>query len=244
MRQDKVIPAVKRYGRQEFLESVWKYKLGEHLTILAPTQNGKTTFMGDLLKHRSPRKDENPPLVLVMKPRDPVVTDLTKRLEFKRIKQWPPLPSVWNPKPPGYVLWPPHKFDPEIDDIRLRDIMRRAILDCYRKGDRILVADETYGLINELKLHKDITAVHSRGSGMGLGIWCATQKPTHIGTWAYSQAVHLFLGYDPDENARKRFAEIGGVDPDIVKHYVMNLEQYEWFYIRRNDRSMCIIEGK
>lgn len=211
--------------------------------MLAPTQNGKTTLGFDLLKHRTPTKQENPPLVLVLKPRDATVAHKIKELKYKVIRQWPPMPSIWNPKPRGYALWPKHTFDPEIDDVRLRHVMRKAVLDSYRKGDRILFADETYGLVNELKLHKDITAVHSRGAGMGLGIWCMTQKPSHIGLWAYSQAEHLFLGYDPDENARKRFSEIGGVDPDIVKYYVARLQKHEWFYIRRGDRSMCIIEA-
>lgn len=106
------------------------------------------------------------------------------------------------------------------------------------------MADETYGLVNELGLHKLVTAVHSRGAGMGTGIWCMSQKPTHIGTWAYGQAEHLFLGNDPDKRARDRFSEIGGVDPDVVKHYVASLEKYEWFYIRRTDRVMCIISAE
>lgn len=247
--RDEEIIAVQRFGRDEFLEERWDYNLGEHLTMLAPTQNGKTTFMFDLIKHRTIRKNENPPLILVMKPRDAVVSRGIKMLKFRLVRQWPPLPSIWTPKPPGYALWPKHTFDPEIDDVRLRDIMRKAVLDCYRKGNRILIADETYGLVNELKLSRDITAVHSRGAGMGLGIWCMTQKPTHIGNWAYSQAEHLFLGFDPDKRARDRFAEIGGVDPDVVKYYVARLQKYEWFYIRRSGPNggpsvMCIIESK
>lgn len=235
------LPTVVRFGRSEFLEKYWTYKPGEHLTMLAPTQNGKTTTAFDLLAHLP--KQEKPPVVLVMKPRDKTVTACVKKVGFRTIRSWPPIPTPWQ-VPKGYVLWPKHSFDPDRDDEVLSREFRKAITAAYAGGDRIVMADETYGLINELGLHKLITAVHSRGAGMGVGIWCMTQKPTHIGTWAYSQAEHLFLGHDPDKRARDRFAEIGGVDPDIVKHYVANLKKYEWFYIRRTGPVMCIIEAK
>lgn len=242
-------PKVVRFGRQEFLEKYWNHHPGEHVTMLAPTQNGKTTFMFDLLAHTN--WDVNfrgikphPPLILVMKPRDLVVSKGVKKLGFKTVKKWPPAPSIWTPKPKGFALWPPHSFDPDIDDVRLHAEMRRAILMSYKQGNRIIVADETYGLINDLKLTREITTVHTRGAGMGVSIWCMTQKPTHIGTWAYSQAEHLFIGYDPDERARDRFKEIGGVDPDIVKYEAARLQTFEWLYFRRTGRYICIIEAK
>lgn len=242
------LPAVARFGRDEFLRNYWQHKPGEHVTFLAPTQNGKTTFMFDLLAHTNWEQiyrkiKPHPPLVLVMKPRDLVVDEGAKKLEFKTVRAWPPVTSVWSPKRPGYVLWPKHTFDPDIDDVNLRREMRKAILYCYKQGNRIVVADETYGLVNDLKLMKELTAVHTRGAGMGVSLWCMTQKPTHIGTWAYSQAEHLFIGFDPDERARDRFKEIGGVNPDVVKHECARLQDFEWLYIRRTGRRMCIVQA-
>jgi hypothetical protein len=233
---------IARFGRQEFLTERWNYGAGEHVTMLAPTQNGKTTTTFDLLKHVP--KQKNVPVMLVMKPRDPTVSRGIKALKYRTVRAWPPLPSLWRPKPPGYALWPSHTFDPDKDDVLLKREMRKAVLDCYRKGDVIIVADETYGLVNELKLERELTAVHSRGAGMGVGLWCMTQKPTHIGLWAYSQAEHLFLGYDPDKRARQRFTEIGGVDPDLVEECVKGLGKYEWLYIKRTGPTMCVIEAK
>lgn len=240
---EEALPVVKQIGRQDFLENYWHYKAGEHVTFLAPTQNGKTTMIFDLLKHTHLGKDDHPPIVLVVKPRDPTVTEKLKQLDYRIVRSWPPVPSPWKPKPAGYGLWPKHSFDPDADDEAHKPIMRRAILGAYRKGNTILVADETYGLMQDLGLGNEITKVHSRGAGMGVGIWCATQKPTHIGTWAYSQAEHLFIGYDPDKRARDRFSEIGGVDPDLVKHVAANLGKFEWLYIRRTGRVMAIIKA-
>jgi hypothetical protein len=240
----KEVTPVTTFGRDEFLTRYWDYKPGEHVTMLAPTQNGKTTTAFDLIQHLP--KQQKPPVILVMKPRDKTIAKILKvapKGYFRITRSWPPLPTPWQ-VPKAYLLWPKHTFDPDTDDVRLRGEFDKAIRAAYKGGDRIVMADETYGLINELKLTRLITAVHSRGAGMGVGLWCMTQKPTHIGTWAYSQAEHLFLGHDPDKRARDRFAEIGGVDPDIVKHYVANLKKYQWFYIRRTGPVMCIVDAK
>lgn len=236
-----VMPELEVVPRGEFLTQMWpvNYATGHHVTIIAPTQNGKTYLGFQLLQHVVPPR--NPPVVLVMKPRDAEVTKWAKTLDYRRIQAWPPAPSIWRGPAPGYVLWPRHTYDPDIDDARMYREFRKAILGRYKQGNSIVVADEVLGLVDELKLGKEIRAVHTRGSGMGLGIWCMTQKPSHVGGWVYSQAEHLFLGNDPDKRNRERFAEIGGVDPEVVKHYVATLPRYCWLYIRRTGRRMCIV---
>jgi hypothetical protein len=176
-----------------------------------------------------------------MKPRDREVTKWVKALDYRRLQTWPPFRSMWRPAPPGYVLWPRHTFDPDVDDARMHREFRKAILGRYKQGDSIVMADEILGIVDELHLGKEVRAVHTRGSGMGVGIWCMTQKPSHVGGWVYSQAEHLFLGNDPDKRNRDRFAEIGGVDPEVVKHYVARLPMYHWLYIKRGGRRMCIV---
>ncbi len=76
-------------------------------------------------------------------------------------------------------------------------------------------------------------------------MWGATQKPSHIPLWAYSQADHLFIAYDPDLENRKRYDEIGGVDPGLVRHVVGQLdkERFQFLYIRRKGPRYCIVDG-
>jgi hypothetical protein len=240
VRHEPEVEQLETFGRQEFLTDRWDYRPGEHVTILAPTQNGKTTLIFELLDHLP--KQKNPPMMLVMKPRDPVVTKGLKALGYKRVQTWPPPPVTWK-KPPGYAVWPKHTFDPEVDDEIMRPPMRAALIWAYKRGDTVIVADETLGLTDDLKLGSEIRSIHTRGAGMGTGIICATQKPTHIGTWAYNNAAHLFLGYDPDKKNRERFAEIGGVNPDTVKWYVERLAEHQWLYIRRRGRKLCIVDA-
>lgn len=234
---------VQHYGRREFLDEVWEYEGGEHVTVLAPSGGGKTHLGYQLLEVTS--RPELQAIVFVMKPRDATVDRFTKRTRFRKVKVWPPpIGARLQEKPNGWVLWPEHTFDPDVDESRQRVIFRRAILDSYKRGDRILFGDETYSLENELPhgaLVKEIRTVHTKGRSMRAGMWAASQRAAWISKWAY-QAHHLFLGAEPDGDAQRRLGEIGAaVDKDLVRRIVADLERYEFLYINRDQRTMCIV---
>lgn len=225
--------------RSEFIEERFQYFAGEHVTIIAPTTGGKTTLVYDLLSVVA--TPAVPAVSLVMKPRDPVVRRYSRQLGFQIVRTWPPTPSPFK-RPPGWTLWPRHRFDPDRDNQRLFDEFRRCVLDCYRRGNRTIFADEIAGLTGELGLQSITDTVWMRGASMGCGLWAATQRPRHVSLHAYTQAHHLLLSRTPDKRDRDRFSEIGGVDPDLVKSVVASLQKYQWLYIRRDDSAMCIVD--
>ncbi len=239
MAEQLTAPALVRFPRPEFLAERWDYRPGEHVTLLAPTQSGKTTLALQLLN--ATVSEQLPGVVLVVKPRDAVVERLRRQAGFKVVRSWPPVRIPGAGPPRGYVLWPRLQFDPKHDNALLYAECRKAILDSYRRGNRILFCDETYRL-STLNLDPEMITVWASGASMGTGIWAATQRPAMIPQWAYSQAEHIFIAYDPDRRARQRYDEIGGVDPDLVRSAVVNLGQYEWLYIRRTGRTVCVIE--
>jgi hypothetical protein len=113
--------------------------------------------------------------------------------------------------------------------------------DLYVKGNAIIFDDEAVSLVREMDLKTDLVRIWTKGRSVDCGLWAATQRPSLVPLEMYDQATHLFLAYDPDERNQKRFAEIGGVDPDLVAHVVARLPRFHWLYIRRSDRKLCVV---
>jgi hypothetical protein len=235
--------SVEVVDRKEFLYERFDYTTGQHVTFLGPTQAGKTTLAFGLLK--AVATPEVPAYVIVLKPRDRVVTDWAKTAKFRVIRDYPPPPNLTKfVKPPGYIVWPRHTFDedPRIDDARLGIVFSRTLAGLYKKGDVIVFADEVFGLSNELGLDRRLNTIWSRGASMGCGLWASSQRPYSIPQLAYGSAEHLFLANDPDKRSRDRYGEIGGIDPDLVKELTSKLEKYQWLYVRRTGPEICIVD--
>jgi len=235
-------PEIETYDRQTFYHDIWDYAPGEHVTILAPTGGGKTQIAYELLGYTA--KPTLQAVVLVMKPRDDTVDKFTKRYKFKVVRDWPPPRlRILEGKPPGYVLWPKEYGDPAADDARHTTIFSRAIRDLYRKGNKITFADETYSLEKEMGLSRDLVRVWTKGRSMGDGLWAASQRPAWISQWAY-QAHHLFLANDPDQRTQERYGDIGaGFDPRMIIEILNGMQRFQFLYINRDDRSMCIVDA-
>lgn len=233
---------VTHFDRTTFLNEVWDYQGGEHVTVLGPTGSGKTHLAYELLGQSV--SEQLPGVVLVMKPKDTTAAKWSQRLEFPIVREWPPPKAkalFSERKPRGWTVWPRFVFDPAIDDARHRELFRRVILDCYKRGNRILFADETYSLEDELALSAELRTVWTKGRSMECGLFAASQRPAYISKWAY-QAHHLFLSNDPDEDAQRRLSEIGAaVNPGQVRFLLPKLKRWEWLYINRDERAMCIV---
>lgn len=229
-----VAPKLLRLSQDEFTEEYWDYEKGQHVSFFGPTGSGKTTLQFKLLNESAAKK--LPGIVLVVKPRDETVDKWNEALEFKRVEEWPSLwKRLWNDKTRGWLIWPKHEFNAKLDNAKLTDVMGKTIMKSYRRGDCIIVADETYGLSKELRLDDELVAVWSKGRSMGAGLWSGTQRPAYVPGWMYNQASHVFIANDADERARKRYGEIGGnVDPKMIDATVRELGLYEFLYIQRS----------
>ncbi len=224
--------------REDFVSSRFHYHPGEHVTFLGRTNSGKTTLAYQLLEHIT--TPEMPVLSLVVKPRSPTVDKWRKRLQHPLTRTWPPAGASLRKKPAGWTVWPKHSFDPDRDDAMLYVKMRTAMMDAYKRGKRIVFADETLGL-SLLGLDKYMVVLWTRGREMPTGLWAATQKPSHIPLYAYNQATHLFLAKENDKRGRQRFGEISGFDARFIETLVMSLRKWEWLYINQDDDTICIV---
>lgn len=241
---DAALPIV-RYDRAHFIAERFHYEAGEHLTCMAPTGNGKTTLLYQLAD--SVAHEKLPVVALVMKPKDETVKEFSKAAGFKTVRHWPPPRNPWGGRQQrGYTVWPRHNLRDHRATLDHQErVLGTTLVECYATGNKIVFADELYSLDNELGLRDELVCIWTKGRSMGTGLWGASQKPSHVPLWAYSQATHMFLSWDPDVRAQQRYGEIGGMDPDLIRSGVEQLDEYEWLYIHRAGRqsSICIVSS-
>jgi hypothetical protein len=80
---------------------------------------------------------------------------------------------------------------------------------------------------------------------MGISGWFFVQKPTDAGKtalWSFSQSDHIFIARDPDKRNRERYTEIGGFDSKEVDRVSQTLKTYQFLYLERKHRYMCIVD--
>jgi energy-coupling factor transporter ATP-binding protein EcfA2 len=239
--------SVQRIPQDVFAARYFVARPGEHVALIGPTGRGKTTLAMRLMMPALMQNPGTRGVILAMKPHrrdrkrtgDETVARMAKADGARVIRDWPP-PNPWRP-PPYWVLWPKHAFDPRIDDPAHYAVFRRAILDCYKRGGWWIFADEVYSLTHELGLGDELVTLWTKGRSMGTAVIGATQKPTHVPTWMYSQSSHLFLWYDGDLRARKRYAEISGFDPRLIAQIVGSLRGHDCLYVCPGDNTLCIV---
>lgn len=246
-----------RIDTDDFVTDVWQYEPGQHVSFIGPTGRGKTTLA---LKLCTVARFDFPHIravLLAMKPDkgpryrrrstgDETVARLTRQYGGRITRNWPPIRWPWQPEPVFWTYWPRHSRDPLGDRARHSTLFGDAFLTEYLAGGRIIIADELFSLEAELKLRDHLDTLYTKGRSMEAGIWGATQRPAHVTRNAYSMASHLFLWKDNDLDARKRYAEISGVDPKMVLEVIGRLSRYECLYLHPDHPAgpqMAILNG-
>lgn len=229
----------------------WDYK-NQHLTMLGPTQRGKTTLCLQLLgKTISP---EHKATVLAGKTpnRDPVMAAAAEKLNLRVIKTWPPKMELMDRKKNGYLLRPEQSLsDIDKDNKELETQFRKAIIGNYQNDTRptIVVIDEAHLIQKDLGLQKECDAILTRGQP-DTAEWNLSQRGRFLSYHTYGAPEHVFIFFDPDITNQKRYSEIGGVDPRWIMSIAQDLRTRdngkgqtvsECIYFRRSGPEVCIV---
>jgi hypothetical protein len=244
-------PTVEVISRRDFLAE-WEGRPGQHVTMIGPTQRGKTTFAHQLLGRTvSP---QHKAVILAGKPpkRDPVMAQAAKKLNMRIVEEWPPSYSIRDRNRNGYVVRPHHSMrDLDADNANLKRQFRGAMMHNYASSKPVItVVDEAHLVYGDLGLRKEYEAPLMRGAPV-VSQWSLLQRGRFVSYHAYNAPEHIFIFYDPDDSNVERYSEIGGVDPRYVQSIVKNLKTYtsktggtisETLYIRRSGPQLMIVD--
>lgn len=211
----------------EFIKNHFKWQQGEHVALVGPTGQGKTT----LLKHLLPLHKYT--VVFATKPRDSSMTNLINSQGYHPLEKWQSLDPKRFPK---RVLWP--DASSLNADEEQRKVFHDALAKMYREGGWTAVIDELWYIINVLGLEKDIRIYLLQSRALNISLVVATQRPAYVPLEVYDQSTHLFFWRDNDERNLSRLSGISWRSASLIKNVISNLEAYQVLYINTRTGQM------
>lgn len=238
-------------SREQFLSDYWQWNPGEHVVIVSPTGAGKSYLMWQLLERTMEDYPDVRPVYFVPKPADVTTTEWADKLDLRETPSWPPRPRLFQSKPRGHVLWPPHARNLDADarhELVGREL-RKGLDAQFWTPYTISLVDDAHSASTMYGLGKPIEEHLVNGRSNHSSIWLATQKPSGtvvsggLTSFAWSSASHIFMGWTPADADVQKYSEIGGIDPRLIQNTVRNLRLYslgesstvtQWLYISKS----------
>lgn len=226
-----VLDDIQRVDWDTFIQSHFVWKQGQHVTLIGPTGQGKTTLAKAILSQRKFV------LMLATKRRDPLIGEF-KSDGFRVIKDGWIHPHHSHPK---VLLHPPYLRQEPREAEQLRQF-KQALDRVFDEGSWTVYLDEGPYVIEELGLIKKIKRLWQEGRSSKITVVTGAQRPRFLPLAAYSQATHLFFWRNQDESDSKRLGGLGGLDRKKIERTVASLEEYEVLYV--NTRTGALVTTK
>ena len=220
----------------------WKWKQGEHLTVIGPTGTGKSF----LLRAITPIRERSHGAICVIgtKPKDDTLDKWIREAHLTTIKKWPAPYWKYPHAQPADVSWryrlalrPPIEGAEDLP--RMADTIARMLKSAYCDGNWCIFADELWMICDELGLHREMKLLWTQGRSLGVTVAGGTQRPRDIPLAAYSSATHLFFFRTNDEDDLNRIQGIGGMDSRGLRQLVAGLGKHDMLYVNARTKELA-----
>lgn len=211
-----------------FTTSTFTWERGEHVGLIGPTGQGKTTLLRAILPMHPYT------VVFATKPEDDGMEKFESEDGYYRMQKWESEDPRIHPR---RLLWPHAKrigAQREQSEI-FGDAMERI----YREGKWTVAVDELMYLVQRLKLREPVQDFYTQARSLRISFAACTQRPAWVPTEMYDQSTHLFMWRNNDGRALQRLSEINVRDRELVRHIVANLETHQTLYINTRTGDMC-----
>jgi energy-coupling factor transporter ATP-binding protein EcfA2 len=210
---------VPHHDWEDFLERVFKWKQGEHVTLIGPTGQGKTFLAKAILPQR------NYVVNFVTKKKDKMIGEF-KREGYKVVKEWEHPHQSMN----KILLQPPFAAD-EPRERHQRSAFKHALDRAFNETGWTVYLDEVLYVTDDLNLTRQVKRLWHQGRSLKVTVVAGTQRPALVPLLAYSQATHLFFWRNTDENDMRRLGSLGGLDRKTIQSVVGSLPKHEVLYL-------------
>lgn len=218
---------------EEFITAHFHLRPGQHVGVIGPTGQGKTTLVVNILP-MTPYT-----VVFGFKPQDETLQQLLKRNRvgggrYKRLDRWVNKDADLIPR---RVLWP--------DMTRLgstvanRGVFKRALEEIYLDGCWTVYLDDLWFMAHEMDLEHEVKIYLTMFRSLKGNLITASQRPSWIPLEVFDQSTHLFFLRDNDERNLNRISGISYVSARQVKFLVSNLDEYQALYVNTRTGYMC-----
>ena len=211
-----------------------RWNQGEHLTIIAPTGGGKTTLLRQLVNRRKTN------IFFGTKVKDVQYNRLINKHKFRRIESIKEI----RPWDTNVLLWPRYKGSiPELV-LRQRLAFAEALDVIAAQGGWTLWIDEAKYVSEFLKLRNELTFCLEQLRSLKGTVISGAQRPVFLPGSVLSNSTHVFIAKTTNIDDAKRLADLGGIDTKAVKEEALNLDEFEFLYIRTRGVNAQVLKTK
>lgn len=216
-------PFVRWPDFHEFIDEHWE--AGEHLSVVAQTGFGKTTFIREIIDVRS--------YVIIIankKEDDSLYPPLNPELErqgFQVVDKFDPR-DIDRPR---VIFYCPLKDSSEAAEKDQREQIRTVLRQLYLSRGWTVVLDEVAYLSKDLRLDREMNALWREGRSAGTTVVAGTQRPVNVPRNMWEMATHVvgfkITGREDRATASEYLGDMQGMAFETFKM----LPRYEFLYV-------------